>query len=66
MAYQAQLRRSSLSVIGWEWTVILPSGNHMTSYSFTKAGALWSINRAIKEHKRWIARHDNTETWAVE
>jgi hypothetical protein len=65
MAYQAQLQRSSISLIGWEWTVILPSGNYMASYSFTKVGALWSIDCAIKEHKREIERQNNSETWEV-
>jgi hypothetical protein len=66
MSYQVELKPSGISPFGWHWTVILPDGFIVSDYTFTKAGALWSIQRGIKEHKRYLGSKDLTEKWEIE
>ncbi len=67
MTYEVKLKPLPTIIgIGWYWEVILPNRLSVSDWTITKVGALWSIKRSIKEHKRYLANEQRIEKWLVE
>jgi hypothetical protein len=64
MNYQVELSRE-VGLLRWKWSVILPSGYMVSDWSMSKIGALYSITRSIKIHKKTMQLKEQTETWEI-